>query len=126
MPYIDIENPLHLKDSDVKPTIALNNNDIMELASGIQQLAAVTSPHTMAQGNSGHIVKFNSSSTGVLNIPDGLTEGSSVIVLNLGTGAASFNMTGSETMRGAVLLGNASGMMSATKITSTIWQSSER
>lgn len=99
---------------------------IDSLENGIQRLADITTPHSLLQTNSGVILKFNTAATGVVNIPDGLSIGTSVMVTNLGTGAVQFAMSGTDTLRGASLLADANGMMSATKITATIWQSSER
>ena len=86
----------------------------------------VTSPYTLQSIDSGSTIVFDDASDVVLNIPDGLFAGTASIAVNIGGGGLSLNMTGSETIRGALVIGDFDGQMSVQKIAPTIWQSSER
>lgn len=113
--------PVAVLDTTVE---AMEGYDSVPL--GRQATKAVVSPYTITNGDSGYWLIFNDASDAVLNIPDGLRSGRSLLATNIGSGGVSATMIGSEVLRGADTLGNADGFLSLTKLTSTIWQSSER
>jgi len=91
----------------------------------------VGEPHEIANEDSGFILIFNSVGTALLNIPDGLdytaaNGGVSVIALNIGGGSVRIENTGTDTTRGSKTLTDNEGYMAITKISATLWQSSER
>lgn len=75
--------------------------------------------------DSGKFVLFNDAGNAVLNIPDGLAVGSSVVVGNTGGGNIVLTPV-TDTIRGALTLGDVAGYLAVTKISTTVWQSSER
>ena len=85
-----------------------------------------SSAHVLSDSDSGKAIVFNAAGLGGLGVPDGLTIGHNVVINNIGAGGAGITMAGSETMQGTATLQNVSGVMSLYKVSSTIWQSSER
>jgi hypothetical protein len=92
----------------------------------IQPTKEVTSPYTLQGQDTGIFIIFNEVGSATLNIPDGLQVGTSVAATNIGGGDVLLVNTGTDTIRGATTLGDVSGYLAATKITNTVWQSSER
>jgi hypothetical protein len=86
----------------------------------------VTTPYTLQAIDSGSTIVFDDASDVILNIPDGLFLGTASIIVNIGGGSLSLAMTGADTIRGAVIIGDVNGQLSVQKLAPTIWQSSER
>ncbi|MCP4091786.1 MAG: hypothetical protein GY746_18635, partial [Gammaproteobacteria bacterium] len=92
----------------------------------LAKIKAVSSPYTVLQGDSDKILVFSDASLAVLNIPDGLALGTSFMSLNTGNGGVTANNTGTDTVRGVKTLLSLQGYFAFTKVTTAIWQSSER
>ena len=84
----------------------------------------VTSPYTVTSKDSGIILIFDEAS-GALNIPDGLADGSMITAVNIGAGSVVVSLV-TDTVRGDLTLQDIDGILSLTKLTATLWQSSER
>ena len=93
---------------------------------GRQAIKLVVSPHTLTNGDSGYWLYFDSAADGNVIIPNGLHKGTSALVTNLGTGNITYSIDAGEVGRGATTLSDPDAFMSLTKLTSTIWQCSER
>lgn len=108
--------------NDVENDITTINADILALQT--ITIKDVTTPYTLLQADNGSFLVFNSADATVI-VPDGLSLATNVMALNTGAGNVTFTVS-TDTIRGSAVLGEESGMMSMTKITASIWQSSER
>ena len=120
-----VPNARNKRDQRIEEKTAIAVNQLIDLTTA-QAVEEANTPLNLTQVSSGNILVFNDAADAALNIPDGLEIGTSVIVLNIGTGAVSTTMLGSEILRGNPVLSDTDSFMSVTKITATLWQSSER
>src|SRR3990172_5612904 len=94
-------------------------------ATGYMVIKNVTTPYTLLDTDTNQFLVFNNVANIALTIPNGLTLGHHFAVTNIGGGNVVITM-GTDTLRGTNTLGNILGFMTVTKITATVWQSSER
>ena len=85
-----------------------------------------TTPYLLGEGDSGSFIVFDDAADAVIDVPDSLTEGHSILTANKGGGLVSFNLTGTDTLRGVAAIADATSMMTLAKLAPTVYQSSER
>jgi hypothetical protein len=105
----------------------------------VQETIYLTDPdtltHTLEADDTGKMIVFNTANSSVVEVPDGLPLGTSVVICNLGLndpaqGGVSISIN--EQIRGTTVMSSLSGIMSITKVVAGIdaatsfWQSSER
>jgi hypothetical protein len=107
----------------------LSNDPNWELPPGIQgqfRVIAVESPYTLTANDNNVWLVFNTSDHAVVLVPDGFVMSHMFMTSNIGGGNLSFEPIGTDTVRGAKIITDVLSMLSLTKVSNVLWQSSER